>query len=160
MSDQKKAAGEKIIASNPNRGHYFLEENVEAGLVLLGTEIKSMRKQSPNMRDSFVEVVAHKANFEAYICNLHIGPYSHGNIQNHEPMRKRKLLLHRHQLKKLYGAVIQKGMTIVPLKIYFKSSIVKVEIALGKGKKLHDKRNTIRQKSVDREISRAMKRER
>jgi SsrA-binding protein len=127
---------------------------------LLGTEIKSMRKQSPNMRDAFVEIVSNGTRFEAFLCNLHIGPYSHGNIWNHEPLRKRRLLLHTHQLKKLYGAVIQKGMTIVPLRIYLKKGMAKVEIALGKGKKLHDKRNTIRQKSVDREISRAMKRDR
>ena len=155
---EDKSAGEKLIATNPNaRNKYFLEEIVEAGLVLTGTEIKSIRTQSPNIRDAYVEVRPTGKNLEAWIHNLHIGPYSHGNIWNHEPMRKRKLLLHSHQIVKLFGAVTQKGMTIVPTRMYYKKGRVKIEVALGKGKKSHDKRQDIKKRSADREISRAMK---
>ncbi len=157
MSETKNG-GEKLIATNPNaRNKFFLEEIVEAGIVLTGTEVKSIRTQSPNLRDAFVEVKSHGVSFEAFICNLHIGPYSHGNIWNHEPMRKRKLLLHRHQIKKMFGAVIQKGMAVIPTRMYFKKGIVKIELALGKGKKIHDKRDAIKERSADREMSRAMK---
>ena len=155
---EDKSAGEKLIASNPNaRNRYFLEEFVEAGIVLTGTEIKSMRTQSPNIRDAYVEIRPSGTSLEAWLHNVHIGPYSHGNIWNHEPMRKRKLLLHKHQIQKLFGAVIQKGMTLVATRMYFKKGMAKIEIALGKGKKAHDKREDIKKRSADREISRAMK---
>ena len=157
MAEDRKAA-EKLIATNPNaRTRYFLEEFVEAGIVLTGIEIKSIRAQSPNMRDAHVEVRPTKASLEAWLHNVHIGPYSHGNIWNHDPVRKRKLLLHRHQIQKLFGATVQKGMTIVPTRMYFKKGRAKIELALAKGKKAHDKREDIKKRSADREIDRAMK---
>src|SRR5690242_20103499 len=126
-----KESGEKLIASNAiARANYFIEEVVEAGLVLTGTEVKSLRSQSPNLRDSFVEVTRRASGFEAWLVNTHIGPYSHGNIWNHEALRRRKLLLHRHQIEKIRGAIIQKGMTVIPLRLYFKKGIAKVELGL------------------------------
>jgi SsrA-binding protein len=153
MAIVKKQEGEKLIASNPQaRSNYFIEEVVEAGMVLTGTEVKSLRGQAPNLRDSFVEVRSKSKSFEAWLVNTHIGPYSHGNIWNHETLRRRKLLLHFHQLQKLYVAVIQKGMSIIPLRMYFKSGRVKIEIGVGKGKKKYDKRETLKKKAVQREM--------
>lgn len=149
------AEGEKLIASNPiARSNYFIEDVVEAGMVLTGTEIKSMRTQAPNIRDSYVEV----RNHEAWLLNCHIAPYSHGNIWNHEPTRKRKLLLHAHQVQWLFEAIKQKGLTIVPTRIYLKKGKAKIELGLGKGKKKHDKRETLKGKSADREMAQAKKR--
>lgn len=155
---EKKDGGEKLIAANPTAFHrFFIEEVVEAGLILMGTEVKSLRAQSPNLRDSFVEIAGHTHRLEAWLCNVHIAPYSHGNIWNHEPMRKRKLLLHSHQIKQMFGAVTQKGMTLVPIKMYFKKGRAKIELGLAKGKKLHDKRDTVKKRSADREMERAIK---
>ena len=149
---------EKLIASNTAaRHHYTIEEVVEAGLVLTGTEVKSLRTHAPQLRESFVEVRPHGAHFEAWLVNTHIAPYAFGNIWNHEPLRRRKLLLHVHQLKKLYGAILQKGMTVVPLRLYFKNGLVKAELGLGKGKKQHDKRQDLKRKADDREIARALR---
>lgn len=150
---------EKLIATNPNaKGNYFLEEFVETGIVLTGTEVKSLRSQSPNLKDSFVEVIQSGGDtIEAWLVNAHIAPYSHGNIWNHDPLRRRKLLLHRHQIDKLYGAVTRKGMVIVPTRMYFSKGTVKVEIATGKGKKKHDKREAMKQKSAQREMDHAKK---
>ena len=156
---EKKSPGEKIIATNPlARSNYFIEEIVEAGIALTGTEVKSLRAQSPNLRDSFVDVVPSKNGSEAWLLNAHIPPYSHGNIWNHEPNRRRKLLLHRHQLDKIYGAITQKGISVIPTRLYFKSGKVKVELGLGKGKKKHDKRDAIKKKSAEREMDIARKR--
>ena len=147
-----KDTGEKLIASNPTaRSSYQIQEIVEAGLVLKGTEVKSLRAQAPNLRDSFVEVHPRGHSFEAWLLNVHIGPYSHGNIWNHEAMRKRKLLLHKHQLAKLYGAVVQKGLSIIPLRMYFKQGMAKIELGLGKGMKKYDKREVLKKKTMDRE---------
>ncbi len=160
----------KLIASHPTvRGDYHLEEIVEAGIALTGTEIKSLRTQAPNLKDAFVEVQStkrgpkgstKKPSLEAWLVNLHIAPYSHGNIWNHEPRRRRKLLLHTHQLNRMYGAVIQDGMTIVPTRMYLKAGLCKVEVALGRGKKKHDKRDDIKRRSAQREIDLATKRDR
>ncbi len=155
----KAQEGEKLIASNPARGDYFIEEVVEAGIVLTGTEVKSLRSQSPNLRDAFVEIHG-KPRIEAYLLHVHVAPYSHGNIWNHLPERKRKLLLHRHQIDKLFGAIIQKGCTIIPLRMYFKEGRVKVELGVGKGKKKHDKRQDIKKKSAQKEIDQVMKKTR
>jgi SsrA-binding protein len=156
-----KTEGEKLIASNPvARSHYFIQEVLEGGLALTGTEVKSLRTQTPNLRDSFVEVQSSGKRFEAWLINVHISPYSHGNIWNHDPLRRRKVLLHRYQLEKIYGAVIQKGMSLVPIRLYFKKGRVKVELGLGKGKKLHDKREDVKQKTAKREMEQALKRER
>jgi SsrA-binding protein len=161
MSDNK-ATGEKLIATNPiAHSNYFIEETLEAGIALTGTEVKSLRAMSPNLRDSHVEVRGSKsggkAGFEAWLLNTHIGPYTHGNIWNHEPTRKRKLLLHAHELEKLFGAVQRAGMTIVPTRMYFKQGRAKVELGLGKGKKNHDKREDLKKRSAEREIDQAMK---
>ncbi len=156
-SDQK--SGEKLIATNPNaHSNYFIEEVVEAGLVLTGTEAKSLRNQSPNLKDSYVEVTSSGKKFEGWLLNTHIGPYSHGNIWNHLATRKRKLLLHHHQLERLHGAVIQKGMSIIPIKMYFKKGLAKIELGLGKGKKKHDKREDIKRKTAEREMEVELKR--
>jgi SsrA-binding protein len=156
-ADQK--SGQKLIASNPNSySNYFIQEVVEAGLVLTGTEVKSLRSQSPNLKDSYVEVSSSGKKFEAWLLNTHIGPYSHGNIWNHMVLRRRKLLLHHDQLQRLHGAVIQKGMSIIPIKMYFKNGIAKLELGLGKGKKKHDKREDIKRKTAEREIEAVMKR--
>jgi SsrA-binding protein len=157
-------SGKKLIASNPNaRSDYFLDELVEAGLVLQGTEIKSIRAQAPSLKDAFVEVTAKSRGkgvqkLEAWLINLHIGPYSHGNIWNHEPKRRRKLLLHSRQIKQMFGSQTQDGKTIVPTRMYFSGGRVKIEVAIAKGKKKGDKRADVKKRSQDREISQALKR--
>jgi SsrA-binding protein len=160
MSDD----GKQLIATNPNaRADYFLEDLVEAGIVLQGTEIKSIRNESPSLKDAFVDITHKKrgeANapaLEAWIVNLHIGPYSHGNIWNHEPRRRRKLLLHGAQIRKMYGALTQDGKTLVPTRLYFSNGRVKVEIAMAKGKKKGDKRADVKKRSQDKEIAQALK---
>ena len=160
MAGPAKQSGEKLIASNPKaRANYFIEEVVEAGLVLTGTEIKSIRAQAPNIRDAFVEVYSHgRGGMEAWLVNMHISPYSHGNIWNHIPERKRKLLLHRHQINQIFAAIQQKGVTVIPLRLYLKSGRAKIEIALAKGKKLHDKRETLKRKTAEREMEMDSKR--
>jgi SsrA-binding protein len=161
VSSENKKKPEKLIATNPNaRSNFFIEEVIEAGLVLTGTEVKSLRAQSPNLRDSFVDVVQKPPRVEAWLVNVHIAPYTHGNIWNHEPLRRRKLLLHAHELDRLLGAVTQKGYTLIPTKIYFKGGIVKIEIGLGKGKKKYDKREDIKKRDIEREVARAQRRKR
>ncbi len=160
MADKPNPNGEKLIASNPiAHSNYFIEEVIEAGMVLTGTEIKSLRSQAPNLRDAFVEMRRRggKAeSYEAFLVNTHIGPYSHGNIWNHETKRHRKLLMHAHQLAQLYVSATQKGMQIIPLRMYFKKGMAKIELGVGKGKKKHDKRDTLKQKDDQRDIDRAM----
>ena len=153
--------GEKLIASNPQaRFKYFIEEVVEAGIVLTGTEVKSLRNQTPNLKDAFVEVESRGGKMEAWLLNAHIGPYSHGNIWNHETLRKRKLLLHRHQIEKMFTSLTQKGLNVIPLRMYFKKGRAKIELGMGKGKKKFDKRETLKKKSADREMDRARKHDR
>ena len=159
-----KTGGEKVIATNPNaRSDYFLEEVVEAGIALMGTEVKSIRSQSPNLKDSHVEISSKKRaegyapRLEAWLLNFHIAPYSHGNIWNHEAKRPRKLLLHSHQIRKMFGALTQEGKTLIPTRIYFKNGRVKVEVAIAKGKKKGDKREDVKKRSQDREMQQAMK---
>jgi SsrA-binding protein len=166
MSD---TSGQKLIATNPNaRSNYILEEFVEAGLVLQGTEVKSIRGQTPSLKDSFVEISSKRRqggatsapHLEAWIINLHIAPYSHGNIWNHETKRRRKLLLHARQIKAMFGALTQEGKTIVPTRMYYSKGRVKIEIAIAKGKKKGDKRADVKKRSQDREIQQAMKQRR
>ena len=158
-SDPNKGAGEKLIATNPNaRSNYFIDEVVEAGMILTGTEIKSLRGQSPNLRDSFVEVRLGKNGAEAWLLNAHIAPYSHGNIWNHDPLRKRKLLLHKYQIERMHGSITQKGLSIIPMRMYFKKGRAKVELGLGKGKKKHDKREDMKKRSAQKDIDKALKR--
>lgn len=150
---------EKLISTNPNAYRNFhIEETLEAGIMLTGTEIKSIRAASPNLKDSYVEIRQRSAHsLEAFLLHAHISPYQHGNIWNHKPTRERKLLLHAQEIRKLFVAVTQKGMTVVPTKCYFKNGRVKFEIGIAKGKKAPDKRSDLKKRSADREIERAMK---
>lgn len=146
--------GEKLICNNKKAYHdYFIEEKLEAGLVLKGTEVKSLRGGKANLNDSFMLV----RDGEAFLHNLHISPYDFGNRQNHDPDRNRKLLLHRKQIDRMYGRIRERGYSIIPLRLYFKEGLVKVEIGLAKGKKLYDKREDMKTKDGQREISQALK---
>lgn len=130
------------------RYEFFIEETIEAGLVLTGTEVKSIRKGQLNIKDSYASV----ENGEVYLNNLHISPYEQGNIYNVDPIRKRKLLLHKREIRKLFISITQKGFTLVPLSIYIKDGLVKVELATAKGKKLYDKRDDIAKKDAARRV--------
>lgn len=145
----------KIIAQNKKAYHdYFILETFEAGIELKGTEIKSVRKGGVNLKDSFIRIKDH----EAFVENMHIAPYEQGNIFNHEPRRIRKLLLHKREISKLEKKVKEDGLTIVPTKIYFNnSSKAKVEVALVKGKKLYDKRQSLKEQDMKRDIDKALK---
>ncbi len=144
----------KVIAQNKKANHdYFIEKTFEAGMVLQGTEIKSIRAGRVQLKDSFVLV----RNGEAWIHNMHISPYEQGNRFNHDPLRVRKLLLHKKEIAELAGAVKRDGYTIVPLKIYIKDGYAKLLIGLGKGKKKYDKRADERKKEAKREMERALK---
>ena len=150
----KPAGGEKLIASNKKAYHdYFVLQKLEAGLELTGTEVKSLRDGKANLKDSYVIVKGD----QAFLLATHISPYSHGNLQNHEPERTRKLLLHKREIEKLHVQIVEKGLTIVPLRLYFKKSRVKVEIAVVRGKKQYDKRETEKRREADREAAAAMK---
>jgi SsrA-binding protein len=151
---QKEKSGEKLIASNKKAFHdYFVQDRFEAGIVLVGTEVKSLRDGKANLTDSYVLV----RSGEAFLFNAHISPYSHGNRENHEPTRTRKLLLNRKELAKLSAATTEKGLAVVPLRIYLKGGLIKTEIAIVRGKKLYDKRETAKQKEATREAAAAMK---
>lgn len=144
----------KIVAQNKKAYHdFFIVDTFEAGIELQGTEIKSVRKGSVNLKDSFIRI----KNDEAYIENMHIAPYEQGNRFNHEPLRTRKLLLHKKEIKKLQKEVKESGLTIVPTKLYFNTAKLKVEIALARGKKLYDKRQDLKEKDSKRDIERALK---
>jgi SsrA-binding protein len=144
----------KIVAQNKKAFHdYTIEETLEAGIALTGTEVKSLREGKANLKDSYVLI----KGFEVLLLNCHISPYTHGNIMNHDPVRTRKLLLHRKEIEKLQGKAAQKGYSLIPLKIYFKGPRAKVEIGLARGKKQYEKRETIKKREADREIERAMK---
>ncbi|MGN1343452.1 MAG: SsrA-binding protein SmpB [Traorella sp.] len=145
---------DKKIAENRKAYHeYFIEERFEAGIVLMGTEIKSVRKGKVQLKDSYISFV----DGEAFIKGMHISPYEFGNIFNHDETRERKLLLHKHEIKKLSDKVKLKGYTIVPLSMYLSKGRAKMEIALARGKDLHDKRNSEKEKTAKREIEKAMK---
>ncbi len=144
----------KLIAKNPTAYHnYTIEDKLEAGIVLSGTEIKSIRKGKANLKDSYAII----KNGEVYILGMHISPYEHGNIFNKDPLRDRKLLLNKREINKLFGLTKQKGYSLVPISLYFKGSLVKVELGIGKGKKLYDKRQDIAKKDAERRINQAMK---
>jgi SsrA-binding protein len=143
-----------IVCQNRKAYHdYHIEEKTEVGIALLGTEVKSLREGKGNLKDSYVLA----KDSELFLINCHISPYSHGNITNHEPLRTRKLLLHKKEIERLRGQIAQKGYSLIPLKIYFKGSFAKVEIGLAKGKRQYEKRDAIKKKEADREIERAMK---
>ncbi len=144
----------KLIAKNPTAYHnYNIEDKLEAGIVLTGTEIKSIRNGKANLKDCY----AYIKNREVYICGMHISPYEQGNIFNKDPLRDRKLLLHKKEIDKLIGLTKQKGYTLVPISIYFQGSLVKVELGIGKGKKLYDKRQDLAKKDAQRQIEHNLK---
>jgi len=150
----KPDSGEKLIASNKKALHdYFVLQKLEAGIALTGTEVKSLRAGAANLKDSYVLL----KDGEAFLFSAHISPYSHGNLENHDPERTRKLLLHRREIEKLHTQVAEKGLTVVPLRLYFKGGKVKAEIAVVRGKKQYDKRESERTREADREAAVAMK---
>lgn len=149
-----KENGTKLIANNKKAFHdYFIEDTYEAGIALKGTEVKSLRMGKCSIKESFLRI----ENNEVYIYGMHISPYEKGNIFNRDPLRVRKLLLHKDEIRKLQGKITEKGYTLVPIKVYFSKSLVKVEIALAKGKKLYDKRDSIAKKDQRREAEREFK---
>jgi SsrA-binding protein len=149
-----ETTGEKLIADNRKAFHDFhILDTFEAGVVLVGTEVKAIREGRVNLRDSFGRVEAG----EVWVYNVHISPYSHRGYADHEPTRRRKLLLNREEIRKLIGKTVEKGMTLVPTRMYFKNGRVKIAIGLAKGKKAHDKRETIRRREAERETRAAVK---
>lgn len=146
--------GIKIIATNKKAYHdYFISDVFEAGLVLTGTEVKSIRAGKVNLKEAFCRI----KDGEVFINNMNVAEYTHGNRENHDPTRMRKLLLHHTEIDKLIRLTEQKGLALIPTKIYFKNNYVKLEIGLGRGKKLHDKRETLKSKEADREMAKAVK---
>ena len=146
--------GEKLIADNRKAFFdYHILDTFEAGIVLGGTEVKGIREGKANLRDSYARV----ESGEVWLYNVHINPYSHRGYADHDPKRKRKLLLHRAEIRKLIGKTVERGLTLVPTRMYFKNGRVKVAIALAKGKQLHDKRETLRRRDIDRETRAAVK---
>ena len=145
------------VSENRKAYHdFFIDETYEAGIALTGTEVKSIREGRANLRDSYVLI----KDGEAFLLGCHISPYSHGNIMNHDPLRTRKLLLKKREIERLRGKTIQKGYTLIPLKMYFKGPYVKLEIGLARGKKFFDKREALKEKEAGRQIERALKRAR
>ena len=146
-----KKEGIKLIANNKKAFFdYFIDDTYEAGIALVGTEVKSLRMGKCSLKESFIRI----EHGEVFVYNMHISPYEKGNIFNKDPLRVRKLLLHRYEINKLMGKVAEKGYTVVPLKVYLKDSLVKMEIGLARGKKLYDKRETIAKKDQNREAER------
>ena len=144
----------KLVAENRKARHeYIIEDTFEAGMLLMGTEVKSLRLGKANLKDSYARI----KNGEVFIHQMHIGPYPFATYNNHEPLRTRKLLLHHYEIKKLFGKVNEKGYTLIPLKLYFKGGKAKRSLALAKGKQSHDKRETIRRRDQKRELERERK---
>ena len=145
----------KVIATNRKaRFEYAILQTYESGIVLQGTEVKSLRAGRININDSHCRI---NAQLEVFLTNLHISPYEFGNRENHNPLRERKLLLHKQQIRRLYGQIREKGLTLIPLKFYFKNGKVKVEIALVRGKKIYDKRENLKRKEIDQDMARSLK---
>lgn len=152
MAADKKSF--KTIAENRKARHdYFILESYEAGIELVGTEVKAIRQGGVNLKDSWCSI----ESGELWVKGMHISPYDHGNIFNRDPMRVRRLLLHKKEISKLYGTLKQEGLTLIPISLYFKGSRVKLQVGLCKGKKLHDKRDDMAAKAANRDIERAMK---
>ncbi len=152
---KKKPSGQKIIAQNKTaRLNYFIEDTYEAGIALVGTEVKALREGKANLKDSYALV----KGGEVFVHEIHISPYTFGNRENHDPLRVRKLLFHKGEIKRLYGKSRERGLALIPLKLYFKSGKVKIEIGVGRGKKRYDKRESLRVKDDRREIERGMRR--
>ena len=153
MNTEREKAQRTIAENRKARHDYHILETWEAGVSLLGTEVKSIREGRVNLRDSYARL----QDGEVWMMNVHISPYSHRGSSDHAELRQRKLLLHRHEIRKMLGRVAEKGLTLVPLELYFKNGRVKVLLALAKGKQAHDKRETIRRREVDRETRAAVK---
>lgn len=152
QTDRKKA--ERLIAENRKAFHDFhIVETLEAGVALLGTEVKSIREGRVNLRDSYARV----EGSEVFLYNVHISPYSHRGYADHEPLRRRKLLLKKHEIRKLIGKTVERGMTLVPVRLYFRNNRVKVALSLARGKQAHDKRQAVRAREADREARAAIK---
>lgn len=150
----KKETGEKPICQNKRaRINYFIDETYEAGIALVGTEVKALRDGRANLKDSYALI----KEGELFLYDVHISPYSHGNRENHNPLRIRKLLMHRQEIKRLYGKSQERGLTLIPLRMYFRNGKVKVEIGVGRGKKLYDKREDIKLKEDRRAMERGMR---
>lgn len=144
----------KIIAKNPTAYHnYTIQDTIEAGIVLTGTEIKSIRAGKVNLKDSFANI----KNGECFVYGMHISPYEFGNIYNKDPLRNRKLLLNKRELNKLFAKIKQDGFSLIPICLYFKESLVKLELGIGKGKKLYDKREDIAKKDAERRLQKALR---
>ena len=144
----------KLVANNKKAYHdYFIDEKYEAGIELFGTEVKSIRMGKCSVKEAFVKI----DRGEVYVCGMHISPYEKGNIFNKDPLRVRRLLLHKYEIMKLNGKIAEKGYTLVPLQVYFKGSLVKVEVGLARGKKLYDKRSDIAKKDQRRELEKEFK---
>ncbi len=151
---KKKPSGEKIIAQNKTaRLNYFIDDTYEAGIALVGTEVKALREGKANLKDSYALV----KDGEVFVHEMHISPYSFGNRENHDPLRVRKLLLHKGEIKRLYGKSRERGLALIPLKLYFKSGKVKIEIGVGRGKRLYDKRESLKVKEDRREMERGLR---
>lgn len=148
-----KAADKPLATNRKARHEYHILETIEAGIALQGTEVKSLREGRANLKESYARV----QNGEVFLVNCHISPYSHGNLQNHEPVRKRKLLLHRREIRRLQTKLNERGFTLVPLKFYLVRGKIKIQLGLAKGKKLYDKRDSKRKKDLDREARAELK---
>lgn len=152
MAAKKDGAEKNICQNKTARLNYSIDDTYEAGIMLVGTEVKSLREGRANLKDSYARV----SDGEVYLYDLHISPYTFGNINNHDPLRVRKLLLHKGEINKLYGKSRERGLTLVPLRIYFKRGKVKVELGVGRGKKIHDKREDIRLREDQRAMERGL----
>ena len=147
------AGGIKIIADNRRaRADYTIEETFEAGIALTGTEVKSLREGRANLKESYGDVV----DGEVWLVGCHISPYGHGNVNNHEPTRRRKLLFHKYEINRLFGKTQEKGLTLVPMKMYFKRGRAKLELGLGRGKRHGDRRQELKERAVNREVAREL----
>ena len=154
MANKQPSSDEKIVCVNRQaRYNYFIDETYEAGLVLVGSEVKSLRDGKANLVDSYAQI----RHGEAFLINAHISPYAGANQFNHEPTRTRKLLLHGREIERLTGKTKERGLTLIPLKLYFKGGRAKIELGLARGKKLYDKRETLRRKVAEREVERSLK---
>ena len=153
MASTKETSQKAVTVNRRARREYFIDESFEAGIVLLGSEVKSLRDGRANLADSYARV----DKGQVFLVNSHISPYPAANMFNHEPTRPRKLLLHKREISRLTGKVKERGLTLIPLKLYFKDGRAKVELGLARGKKLYDKRATVKEKMVRREMERSMK---
>lgn len=145
--------GRTLVENRQARFNYEILEKFEAGISLAGTEVKSIREGKANIKEAYADI----RNGEVFLVGAHISPYSHGNITNHNPLRERKLLLKSSEIKRLQGKIMEKGLTLVPIRLYLKGRLIKLELGVGRGKKLVDKRETIKQREQDREVQRAIK---